>query len=73
MMENIKLLSKGISNFRYMIKDNRYYVDKTMFLPTLELTGNFLLLTRPRRFGKSLSYDFWIPIVLLLNKLNETK
>jgi len=50
----IRLLPKGISDFRNTIEDNRYYVDKTMFLPKLELAGNFLLLTRPRRFGKSL-------------------
>ena len=52
--EKIKLLPKGISNFRRTIEGNRYYVDKTMFLPTLEIAGDFLLMTRPRRFGKSL-------------------
>jgi len=52
--EKIKLLPKGISNFRRTIEENLYYVDKTKFLPTLEFAGHFLLMTRPRRFGKSL-------------------
>ncbi|MCP4214567.1 MAG: AAA family ATPase, partial [bacterium] len=33
---------------------NRYYVDKTMYLPELEAVGDYLFFIRPRRFGKSL-------------------
>lgn len=52
--KNMKLLPKGMSNYRDVREQNRYYVDKTMYLPTLERAGNFLFLVRPRRFGKSL-------------------
>jgi hypothetical protein len=52
-MEKKKLLPYGISDFEAITKENLYYVDKTMFIPTLEKTKyNFLL--RPRRFGKSM-------------------
>jgi len=53
-MEKIKELPNGVSSFRETREGNLYYVDKTMFLPTLEKVGRFLLLVRPRRFGKSL-------------------
>ncbi len=53
-MEQIKLLPYGVSDFIQLRKGNLYYVDKTMYIPTLEARGNFLFLTRPRRFGKSL-------------------
>jgi len=52
--ENIKELPKGVSEFREVREGNLYYVDKTSFLSTLEKAGRFLLMTRPRRFGKSL-------------------
>ena len=50
----IKELPKGVSGFREIQEGNLYYVDKTGFLSTIEKAGRFLLLTRPRRFGKSL-------------------
>jgi len=37
-----------------MAEGNLYYVDKTMFIPKLEHSSRFLLLVRPRRFGKSI-------------------
>lgn len=53
-MEKVKQIPYGISHFNEVIDQNRYYVDKTMFLPQLELVANFLFLIRPRRFGKSI-------------------
>lgn len=53
-MEGIKRLPVGISDFKNLQRDNRYLVDKTMYLPKLEEISNFLFLIRPRRFGKSL-------------------
>lgn len=53
-MANVKLIPYGISNFLQVRKENKYYADKTMYLERMENTGNFLFLTRPRRFGKSL-------------------
>ncbi|WP_366936729.1 AAA family ATPase [uncultured Thiothrix sp.] len=44
----------GLSNFRKVISEGYTYVDKTAYIPALEEQGNYLLLLRPRRFGKSL-------------------
>ncbi|MBQ9204593.1 MAG: ATP-binding protein [Prevotella sp.] len=52
-MEKIKRLAYGISDFRQVMREGLYYVDKTTFLPIMEETDHFLFLIRPRRFGKS--------------------
>ena len=51
-----KELPIGIEDFKVLIDNNYYYVDKTKFL--CELTrniGKVNLFTRPRRFGKTLN------------------
>ncbi|MBQ7690676.1 MAG: AAA family ATPase [Muribaculaceae bacterium] len=53
-MDNVKLAPYGISDFKQVRNEGKYFVDKSQYLPQLELSGNFLLLTRPRRFGKSI-------------------
>ncbi|MBQ9586370.1 MAG: ATP-binding protein [Bacteroidaceae bacterium] len=53
-MDDYKLIPYGISDFAQLRDENKYYVDKTMYLPRMETAGNFLFLIRPRRFGKSL-------------------
>ena len=50
---NIKGIPYGVANFEQVRKENLYYVDKTMYLPQLEETSDYLFLIRPRRFGKS--------------------
>ncbi len=50
----MKLLPYGISDFKRLRRDDMYYVDKTMYLPMLEVENSYLLMIRPRRFGKSL-------------------
>ena len=57
MMEAIKGVPYGMSNFTDVREQNRYYVDKTMYLPLLEEQANYLIFIRPRRFGKSLFLD----------------
>jgi len=52
--KKIKKIPYGVANYELLVQQNSYYVDKTMFLPTLEKFGNFLFFIRPRRFGKSL-------------------
>ena len=51
---SVRLLPLGISDFGLVLKQGCYYVDKTMFIPRLEMASNYLFLVRPRRFGKSL-------------------
>ena len=51
-----KKLPVGIENFEEFSAENFYYVDKTMFIAELlQNWGKVNLLTRPRRFGKSLN------------------
>ncbi len=54
MEQQIKRVPYGVSDFKSVIEQNHYYVDKTMFLPELEKQPRNLFLLRPRRFGKSL-------------------
>ena len=50
----IRRLPVGVTNFKVLRSNHRYYVDKTMYLQKMEETSDFLFLIRPRRFGKSL-------------------
>ena len=56
-MKATKGIPYGMSNFRNVVEQNCYYVDKTMYLPLLEDQAHYLIFTRPRRFGKSLFLD----------------
>lgn len=50
-----KKLPIGIEDFETIITGNYYYVDKTPFLKPVLTSGCYVqLITRPRRFGKSL-------------------
>ncbi|MCP5105750.1 MAG: AAA family ATPase, partial [bacterium] len=50
----IKKIPYGISDYEKMVLGHYYYVDKTMYLETVENAGDYLFFIRPRRFGKSL-------------------
>ncbi len=49
----IRLIPYGMSDFATIRRENRYYVDKTMFIPRLE-EFKYQMFLRPRRYGKSL-------------------
>jgi hypothetical protein len=57
----------GIDNFKKLIDSNGYYVDKTLLIKEiLDNQDQIILITRPRRFGKTLNlsmlkYFFEIP------------
>lgn len=44
----------GESNFKKVIEEGFVYIDKTGYIPKLEVAGSHIFLLRPRRFGKSL-------------------
>lgn len=51
----LKPLPIGVDDFKDLISNNYYYVDKTLFIKDLlDLKGKVNLFTRPRRFGKTL-------------------
>jgi hypothetical protein len=53
-MTDFKLLPYGLSDFRQIVQEGKYMVDKSMYIEKMERAGNFLFLIRPRRFGKSI-------------------
>lgn len=51
----MKKLPYGISDYEKIIKDNYYYVDKTVNIEKLEnLSEPYIMFLRPRKFGKTL-------------------
>ena len=54
----MKRLPTGVENFKEIIKGGYYYVDKTLLVKdVINLSGKIKLITRPRRFGKTLNMD----------------
>ena len=53
---NKKILPLGEADFRTVREKGNYYVDKTLFIEDFIDSGNkVMLITRPRRFGKTLN------------------
>ena len=52
----MKKLPIGISDFRKVIRDNNYFIDKSLFIQELiNSNAEVALMPRPRRFGKTLN------------------
>src|SRR6056297_2454558 len=52
----MKRLPIGISDFRELVQNDYYFVDTTQMIEDIYRDGSkILLLTRPRRFGKTLN------------------
>lgn len=55
-MAEYKLIPIGVEDFKEIIDKNYYFVDKTLMIKDfLDSGGKVTLLTRPRRFGKTLN------------------
>ena len=49
-------LPLGIHDFKEIVENNYYFIDKTLFIKeVIELGSKVLLFTRPRRFGKTIN------------------
>ena len=53
----LRKLPIGIQTFEDIRRDNYLYVDKTAFVWRIANTGKPYFLSRPRRFGKSLTLN----------------
>ncbi len=53
-LKEMRLYTAGIDDFERVRQDGRIYVDKTKLIYQLEHESQFVFLSRPRRFGKSL-------------------
>ena len=51
---NLKRLPVGIQTFEKLIEQNCLYIDKTAYIHKMINVSNYVFLSRPRRFGKSL-------------------
>ena len=52
----MKKIPIGIEDFKMLITDDYFYIDKTKFIEEIMNDGALVkLFTRPRRFGKTLS------------------
>ena len=55
-MLDVKGIALGNSDFKTIIEDDRYFVDKTLLIKEfLEDASPVILIPRPRRFGKTLN------------------
>ncbi|TYQ15685.1 UNVERIFIED_CONTAM: PD-(D/E)XK nuclease superfamily protein [Acetivibrio alkalicellulosi] len=50
----MKKIPYGESNYKEIVNNNMYYIDKTNYIEILEKMPRFQFFIRPRRFGKSL-------------------
>ena len=56
MQERKRPMPVGIEDFKELVQNEYYFVDKTRFLKELlDSKGKITLITRPRRFGKTLA------------------
>ena len=51
----MKELPIGINDFRKLVRENFIYVDKTKYIYEMVKKSQYVFLSRPRRFGKSLT------------------
>ena len=61
MADQLLKLPSGTQDYRELVTEHSYYVDKTSFLKTtfVKDPSRVLLITRPRRFGKSLTLSMF--------------
>ena len=63
----VKPVNIGAESFHELIESNSYYVDKTPFIRTVfqEIASKVLLITRPRRFGKTLTMSTFLDFLAI--------
>ncbi len=67
----MKQISLGTSDFKEIIDNNNYFIDKTLIIKEfLEDKGKIILVPRPRRFGKTLNMSI---IKYFLEKSEEDR
>jgi hypothetical protein len=73
MENNMKELPIGISDFEKAITGNYYYIDKSLFIKEIiKYKAEVTLITRPRRFGKTLNLSM-LKYFFEKTKLEESK
>jgi CheY-like chemotaxis protein len=67
------VLPAGSSDFKKIITERYYYIDKTILVKDIINEGEVLLITRPRRFGKTLNMDMLNCFFDICNKEENKK
>ena len=69
----MKKIPIGVDNFKKLIIDDYFYIDKTKFIEDIFNDGaEVKLFTRPRRFGKTLNMSM-LKTFLILKKPKKIK
>lgn len=69
----MRKISIGIENFKELITDDYFYIDKTKFIEEISNDGaKVKLFTRPRRFGKILNM-FMLKNFFDIEKVEENR
>jgi hypothetical protein len=77
--KELRRIPVGDSDYKTIIEDDMYFVDKTLLIKEiLETSGRVKLIHRPRRFGKTLnmsmlSYFFEMPINQRTGEVTESQ
>lgn len=72
-MDRLKFLPIGREDFKEIIENNGYYVDKTLLIKKiLETQSKVTLFTRPRRFGKTLNMSMIQNFLKIPGKIKES-
>ena len=67
----MKQVNIGLSDFKEIIDNNRYFIDKTLIIKDfIEDSSKIVLLPRPRRFGKTLNMSI---VKYFLEKSDEDR
>ena len=70
----MKKLPIGASDFKKLRTENKYFVDKSLFIQDIiEEDSEIVLLPRPRRFGKTLNLTMLRYFLEKTDKPEETK
>ena len=70
----MRKLPLGMSNYEDIVRENRIYVDKTMYIEKMEdLADKTIMFLRPRKFGKTLFTSTLECQFEKNNKKNKTK
>ena len=69
----MKKIPIGINDFKTLIENNYYYIDKTKHIEDILNDGSeVILFTCPRRFGKTLNISM-LKYFLIFNKKKKTE
>ncbi len=68
----MKFFEIGTSDFKEYINSGAYFIDKSLFIKEVWEDNKYILITRPRMFGKTLNMSM-LKYFFLIMKLKKIK